>query len=109
MANTVGDQSRRYLASHATIVLVETSAWGNVLMAFGGSVAKAHKARGADKRPVLGAWPGLTRDQLNQGRDLRHTTGFRDVLAEAVGVHLGNTQLATVLPNYKVKKVGFVA
>jgi uncharacterized protein (DUF1501 family) len=82
--------------------------WGNVLMAFGGSVKRGHTARGKSK-PVVGKWPGLTKSELNQGRDLAHTTDFRDVLAEAVKVHLGNDRLQTVLPNHTFKKVGFVA
>lgn len=39
-------------------------------------------------------------------RDLRHTTDFRDVLAEAVRVHLGNSNLGTVLPGREAKRVG---
>ena len=33
---------------------------------------------------VYGAWPGLERDQLFEGRDLQVTTDFRDVFAEVV-------------------------
>ncbi len=33
MAKTVGDQSRRTLANRVIVVSVETSAWGDVLMA----------------------------------------------------------------------------
>jgi uncharacterized protein (DUF1501 family) len=32
---------------------------------------------------VHGEWPGLSRGQLNQGRDLRHTVDFRDVFFAA--------------------------
>jgi uncharacterized protein (DUF1501 family) len=54
-------------------------------------------------------WPGLAPDQLHEGRDLRHTTDFRDVLAELVGVHLGNPNLGAILPNHQVRPVGLIA
>ena len=59
-------------------------------------------------RKVLARWPGLAPDQLHEGRDLLHTTDFRDVLAELVTVHLGNPHLQTVLPGHQFKAVGLV-
>jgi len=49
---------------------------------------------------VYGKWPGLAREQLNEGRDLALTTDFRDVLSEAVYRHLGNRAIDAVFPNY---------
>ena len=63
----------------------------NVMFVLGGPV------RG---RRVYGRWPGLDPSQLNEGRDLALTTDFRRVLGEAVEVHLGNRQLATVFPGF---------
>lgn len=84
--------------------------WANCMLLAGGPVAAANAAaaRGGDARKVVTTWPGLAPDQLNQGRDLKHTTDFRDVLAELVRVHLGNPNLGTVLPDHQVKDVGLV-
>ena len=79
--------------------------WGNCLLALGGPVARASDA---GPRFVLGEWPGLARDQLNEERDLRHTTDFRDVFAEVVKEHLGNPQLEKVLPQHSVRPVGLI-
>ena len=79
--------------------------WANAVLALGGPVA----AQAAGRRgPVLGAWPGLGPGQLNQGRDLRHTTDFRDVLAEAVVSHLGNANLPKVLPGHAFSRAGLL-
>lgn len=78
--------------------------WANALLAVGGPVA----AR-AQKKPVLADWPGLAPDQLHQGRDLLHTTDFRDVIAEMVRKHLGNPHIESVLPTHNFKPVGLIA
>jgi len=79
--------------------------WGNRLLAFGGPVARA---RAAGAGPLVGAWPGLGEDALEQGRDLRHTTDFRDVLGEALRVHLG-CDPAGVIPGRAFELVGLLA
>lgn len=79
--------------------------WGNCLLALGGPVLAAGEGK---PRKVLGDWPGLSPDQLHQGRDLRHTTDFRDVLAEVVRLHLGNRDLQRVLPGHEFKRVGLI-
>lgn len=79
--------------------------WGNCLLALGGPVLRAGEGRA---RFVLGDWPGLARHQLNQGRDLAHTTDFRDVIGEAVKTHLGNPNLEAVLPGHAAGVVGLV-
>ncbi len=63
----------------------------NVMFVLGGPV-KGGK--------VYGRWPGLDQSQLYEGRDLALTTDFRQVLAEAVSHHLGNTDLARVFPDF---------
>lgn len=75
--------------------------WANCMIALGGSLAKPVK-------PVLGEWPGLAPEMLQQQRDLRHTTDFRDVLAEAVSSHLGNPNTGIVIPKHKCRRVGLV-
>lgn len=77
--------------------------WGSCMFVLGGPVH-----RGAGKGKVLGKWPGLGRDALHEDRDLAHTTDFRDVLAELVGAHLGNHDLARVFPGHVVAPVGVV-
>lgn len=79
--------------------------WGNCMLAVGGGVAAA----GSEKpRPVLGRWPGLAVDQLHQQRDLEYTTDFRDVIGEVVRAHLGNDNLADVIPGHTFTPVGLV-
>ena len=80
--------------------------WANCMLLAGGPVARANAAAGG--RRVAGAWPGLGPDQLHEGRDLRHTTDFRDVLGELVRVHLGNANLERVLPGHGFEEVGLV-
>jgi uncharacterized protein (DUF1501 family) len=67
-------------------------------------------AAGSDGRPtpVHAKWPGLKKEQLHEGRDLLHTTDFRDVLGEVVAAHLGNEHLQTILPQHDFKPVGLL-
>jgi len=51
---------------------------------------------------VLGEWPGLEPEQLNEGRDLALTTDFRDVFAELVSRHLGADRLDAVFPGWAI-------
>jgi len=57
---------------------------------------------------VYGKWPGLEKEQLNEGRDLALTTDFRDVLGELVSRHMGNPSLDAVFPGYTPKFPGLV-
>ena len=41
---------------------------------------------------MYGQWPGVNDEQLNEGRDLKVTTDFRNVLGEAAYKTLGATQ-----------------
>ena len=79
--------------------------WGNAMLLMGGSVAKARKA---DGRRVVTEWPGLATEALHQRRDLKHTIDFRDVIAEVVATHLGNPNVAAVMPGRPGKRVGLV-
>lgn len=79
--------------------------WANCMFAIGGPIIERRKK---DPTQVLGKWPGLAPEQLHEGRDLLHTTDFRDVLSEVVTHHLGNPNLAKILPNHTFKPVGLI-
>ncbi|MHC5026944.1 MAG: DUF1501 domain-containing protein [Planctomycetota bacterium] len=82
--------------------------WANCMFLFGGAVAHANAASSVADRRVHADWPGMAEDQLNEKRDLLHTTDFRDVLAEIVRIHLGNPNLGAILPDHVVKPIGLV-
>jgi uncharacterized protein (DUF1501 family) len=49
---------------------------------------------------VLAQWPGLAREVLEDGQDLRVTIDHRDLLAEIVTRRLNNPNLSAVFPGY---------
>ena len=51
---------------------------------------------------VYGRWPGLEKEQLNEGRDLKLTTDFRQVLGEVVQKTLGPENLDVVFPGARL-------
>ncbi len=65
---------------------------GNVMLVLGGRVAGGK---------IYGDWPGLEKEQLNEGRDLAVTTDFRAVLSELVKGQLGQKDLTHVFPGYR--------
>jgi uncharacterized protein (DUF1501 family) len=71
----------------------------NVMFVLGGKV-KGGK--------VYGKWPGLSNEQLNEGRDLTVTTDFRNVLGEAAYKTLGSRNMELVFPGAKVEPRGFL-
>jgi uncharacterized protein (DUF1501 family) len=66
---------------------------GSVMWAFGGPIAGGK---------VYGQWPGLSTDQLYEGRDLAITTDFRNVVSPVLIQHLQiqSPQLAQIFPGY---------
>jgi uncharacterized protein (DUF1501 family) len=48
----------------------------------------------------MNRWPGLARENLEAGQDLRVTLDHRDILAEIVRNRLGNTNLSAIFPDY---------
>jgi uncharacterized protein (DUF1501 family) len=78
--------------------------WASCALLLGG-VVQASRARRAG--PILGRWPGLEREVLNQGRDLAHSTDFRDLYAELLGF-LGNARVAEVLPGHEPTPIGLL-
>ncbi|SEF69581.1 Uncharacterized conserved protein, DUF1501 family [Bryocella elongata] len=71
----------------------------NVMFVLGGQV-KGGK--------VYGKWPGLSNEQLNEGRDLKVTTDFRNVLGEAAFRSLGSRDMERVFPGSKVNQSTFL-
>jgi uncharacterized protein (DUF1501 family) len=71
----------------------------NVMFVLGGQV-KGGK--------VYGSWPGVNEEQLNEGRDLKVTTDFRNVLGEAAYRSLGARRLDVVFPNARVEPASFL-
>ena len=65
---------------------------GGVMFVVGGNI------RGGK---VYGRWPGLEREQLHEGRDLAVTTDFREVLADLVSGHLGQSNVERVFPGFQ--------
>jgi uncharacterized protein (DUF1501 family) len=51
-------------------------------------------------RVLINTWPGLARENLENGQDLRVTLDHRDILAEIVRNRLGNPNVAAVFPDY---------
>jgi uncharacterized protein (DUF1501 family) len=51
-------------------------------------------------RVLLNGWPGLARENLESGQDLKVTLDHRDILAEIVKNRLANPNLSVVFPDY---------
>lgn len=51
---------------------------------------------------VYGAWPGLARDQLYEGRDLAITTDFRDLFGEVADTHLSPRDPDALFPGHRL-------
>ena len=71
----------------------------NVMFVLGGGV-KGGK--------VYGKWPGISNEQLNEGRDLAVTTDFRNILAEGAYKTLGSRNLEMVFPGSQVRPAAFL-
>jgi uncharacterized protein (DUF1501 family) len=65
-----------------------------------GNVAFAMGRKIAGGKVLTNGWPGLARENLESGQDLRVTLDHRDILAEIVQNRLGNPNLAVVFPDY---------
>ncbi|MFN9202608.1 MAG: DUF1501 domain-containing protein [Gemmatimonas sp.] len=65
-----------------------------------GNVAFAMGRKIAGGRVLTNGWPGLAREVLEAGQDLRVTLDHRDILAEIVQNRLGNRNLGVIFPDY---------
>lgn len=57
---------------------------------------------------VYGRWPGLSNDQLNEGRDLALTTDYRQVLGELVNKTISASNLDVVFPGARLNQNSFL-
>ncbi len=57
---------------------------------------------------VYGKWPGLAEEQLNEGRDLKVTTDYRNVLGEIVTSTLGGRNLEATFPGARLGPAKFL-
>jgi uncharacterized protein (DUF1501 family) len=55
---------------------------------------------------MLGRWPGLSNDALEEGADLAVTTDYRAVLAELLAGHMRTPDLSAVFPGFTPEPVG---
>ena len=75
---------------------------GNAMMIIGGQGVRGGK--------VYGRWPGLSREQRFDRRDLAVTTDFRSVFAEVARRHLGVTDTTRIFPGFgTAQTLGFMA
>jgi uncharacterized protein (DUF1501 family) len=65
---------------------------GNCMFAVGRNIAGG--------RVLVNNWPGLARENLENGQDLKVTLDHRDILAEIVSNRLGNPNLSVVFPDF---------
>lgn len=65
-----------------------------------GNIAFAMGQKIAGGKVLINTWPGLARENLEAGQDLRVTLDHRDILAEIVQNRLGNTNLSAVFPDF---------
>ncbi len=65
---------------------------GTVMFAMGKGIAGG--------RVMTNIWPGLAKENLESGQDLKVTIDYRDILSEIVKNRLGNTNLDYVFPGW---------
>jgi uncharacterized protein (DUF1501 family) len=117
MYNNMQTLSNALGAFHADVIqgTQATNVTVVVISEFGRNV-RENSARGTDHgrgncmfvmgRNITGGrvfafnWPGLARENLQDGQDLKVTLDHRDILAEIVKNRLGNQNLGVVFPDY---------
>jgi uncharacterized protein (DUF1501 family) len=55
---------------------------------------------------MLGRWPGLAHDALDEGADLAVTTDYRMPLAEILTAHMKTADLTPVFPGFAAQTMG---
>jgi uncharacterized protein (DUF1501 family) len=60
----------------------------------------------AGGRVLTKNWPGLARENLDSGQDLKVTIDYRDILSEIVQNRLGNTNLGFIFPSWTPTMLG---
>ena len=96
-------------ARNATVTVVAISVFGRNVRENGSAGTDHGRASAmfvmgkaiAGGRVLTNDWPGLARENLESGQDLKVTLDHRDVLAEVVAKRLGNPSLDVVFPDFK--------
>ena len=73
---------------------------GNVMFVLGA------KVKGGQ---MLGPWPGLNNDALDEGADLAITTDYRSVLAEMMAGHMGFSDTKRIFPGFDGPLLGYMS
>jgi len=102
------------IATSASVTLVAVSEFGRNVRENGsqgtdhgrGTVMFAMGKGIAGGRVITKNWPGLAREQLESGQDLKVTVDYRDILAEIVQRRLGNPNLNFVFPSWTPTMLG---
>ncbi len=71
--------------------------FGNVMMVLGGEVKGGR---------MLGSWPGLANEALDDGADLAITTDYRHVLAEILGAQMPDFDSGIAFPDFAPESRG---
>ena len=74
--------------------------YGNAMMVLGAGVNGGR---------MLGDWPGLANDALDDRADLAITTDYRHVLAEVMGQHMVAENIAALFPAFTAEPIGLYA
>ncbi|WP_210114709.1 DUF1501 domain-containing protein [Vibrio echinoideorum] len=74
---------------------------GNVMLVAGGAMANKVSKMSSSGGRVIANWPGLSQQNLYQGRDLKPTIDMRGVIKGVLNQHLSinNEQLEEIFPN----------
>lgn len=117
MHNNMLDLANALAAFHADVIQ-GTTAYGVTVVVISefGRNARENGNRGTDHgrgnvafamgrkinggRVLTNGWPGLAREVLESGQDLRVTLDHRDILSEIVQNRLGNPNLGVIFPDY---------
>jgi uncharacterized protein (DUF1501 family) len=121
MFNTMRDFSNSLGAFYADVIATGFSVTVVAVSEFGRNV-RENGSQGTDHgrgtvmfamgkgikggRVLTKNWPGLARENLEQGQDLKVTVDYRDILAEIVQNRLANPNLGVVFPTWTPTMLG---
>ena len=113
-SNSIGAFYADVIATGFTVTLVAVSEFGRNVRENGsqgtdhgrGAVMFAMGKGIAGGRVLTKNWPGLARENLEAGQDLRVTVDYRDILAEIVQNRLANPNLDYVFPGWSPTMLG---
>jgi uncharacterized protein (DUF1501 family) len=121
MFNTMRDFSNALGAFYADVIATGFSVTVVAISEFGRNV-RENGSQGTDHgrgttmlamgkgikggRVLTKNWPGLARENLEQGQDLKVTVDYRDILSEIVQNRLANPNLGVVFPTWTPTMLG---